>query len=189
MQCTYSTCLAFFLFSLHPSSPLSVSQPQTLLSAPTVKMRWSLGNHSACCSHHHWMLSWRSWDSEVKSDYSPDKWGVCVCVSGSAHTRQQLWQKIVKGYTWWVVGPLWASATTEHCHFFRTSILPLSLSHSHSFHSQIYSCKCFTHTWSIHHHRNNLPLTFAFFILLAWGPADLETDLYSAGAFIVSGSE
>lgn len=128
MQCTYSTCLAFFLFSLHPSSPLSVSQPQTLLSAPTVKMRWSLGNHSACCSHHHWMLSWRSWDSEVKSDYSPDKWGVCVCVSGGAHTRQQLWQKIVKGYTWWVVGPLWASATTEHCHFFRTSILPLSLS-------------------------------------------------------------
>lgn len=96
MQYTYSTCLAFFLFSLHPSSPLSVSQPRTLLSAPTVKMRWLLGNHSACCSHHHWMLSWRSWDSEVKSDYSPDKWGVCVCVSGGAHARQQLWQKNCK---------------------------------------------------------------------------------------------
>lgn len=116
---TYSPQHTCFFFSFPPT--LSFSLTSSILQAPLFnsycknerrkkKEDWLPGNRSACCSQHHWMVSWRSQDWEVKSDYCPNKWRECVRGYGGTLWNCKTLHTTSGG------GPL-VTSTTEHWTF------------------------------------------------------------------------
>lgn len=107
--------------------PLHISPVFPSLHTDCLFHLLSLGNYFNCCSHHHCMVSWRSLHSEVKSIYCADKWHACMCVWLAGDTKNQtaITAKIVKGCTWWSLGPLWPWVATEHCQSLSASLISL----------------------------------------------------------------
>lgn len=135
------------------------------------------GNRSACCSQHHWMVSWRSQDWEVKSDYCPNKWRECargyggtLCNCKTLHTTSGGGH--INHWTLNVFSPLIhasfsliSSSNFNICNYHHLPLEPSVLS----------GAMC--------------PSTFASLILVTGGVADLAADLYTMVALIAKSPE